>query len=65
MLPSNHSFPILVGLERVELSTSRLSSARSNQLSYRPDIQPSPIMRPERKRNVDGGVPQMGRDFRP
>ena len=26
----------LVGLERFELSTSRLSSARSNQLSYRP-----------------------------
>jgi hypothetical protein len=25
-----------VGLERFELSTSRLSSARSNQLSYRP-----------------------------
>src|SRR5690242_5023136 len=28
--------PGLVGLERFELSTSRLSSARSNQLSYRP-----------------------------
>src|SRR5262245_46069349 len=28
--------PRLVGLERFELSTSRLSSARSNQLSYRP-----------------------------
>jgi hypothetical protein len=27
----------LVGLERFELSTSRLSSARSNQLSYRPN----------------------------
>ena len=26
----------VVGLERLELSTSRLSSARSNQLSYRP-----------------------------
>src|SRR6516164_8254548 len=26
----------MVGLERFELSTSRLSSARSNQLSYRP-----------------------------
>ena len=26
----------LVGLERFELSTSRLSSARSNQLSYKP-----------------------------
>ena len=30
----------LVGLERFELSTSRLSSARSNQLSYRPKIWP-------------------------
>ena len=28
--------PRMVGLERFELSTSRLSSARSNQLSYRP-----------------------------
>ena len=28
--------PGVVGLERFELSTSRLSSARSNQLSYRP-----------------------------
>ena len=28
---------ILVGLGRFELPTSRLSSARSNQLSYRPD----------------------------
>jgi hypothetical protein len=27
----------LVGLGRFELPTSRLSSARSNQLSYRPD----------------------------
>jgi len=26
----------MVGLERLELSTSRLSSARSNQLSYKP-----------------------------
>ena len=28
----------LVGLGRLELPTSRLSSARSNQLSYRPDV---------------------------
>ena len=28
----------LVGLDRVELSTSRLSGVRSNQLSYRPQI---------------------------
>ena len=46
----------LVGLERFELSTSRLSSARSNQLSYRPGKRGG---RPKRrKRNEDGGVPQ-------
>jgi hypothetical protein len=47
---------VLVGLERFELSTSRLSSARSNQLSYRPGKRGG---RPKRrKRNEDGGVPQ-------
>ncbi len=30
--------PFLVGLDRVELSTSRLSGVRSNQLSYRPSL---------------------------
>lgn len=44
----------VVGLGRFELPTSRLSSARSNQLSYRPEAQAS--MR--RKRNVGGGVPR-------
>ena len=44
----------VVGLGRFELPTSRLSSARSNQLSYRPDSRAS--MR--RKRNVGGGVPR-------
>jgi hypothetical protein len=33
----------LVGPERLELSTSRLSSARSNQLSYGPGIQSRPV----------------------
>ena len=28
----------LVGLGRLELPTSRLSSARSNQLSYKPEL---------------------------
>ena len=58
----------LVGLGRLELPTSRLSSARSNQLSYKPGTQGlPPAPKPsaqccdlERKRNVDGGVPQMG-----
>ena len=58
----------LVGLGRLELPTSRLSSARSNQLSYKPGTRGvTPAPKPfaqccdlERKRNVDGGVPQMG-----
>ena len=33
---------MMVGLGRLELPTSRLSSARSNQLSYRPDKGPNP-----------------------
>ena len=33
----------LVGLGRVELPTSRLSSARSNQLSYRPNSASAPL----------------------
>ena len=32
----NHFALIMVGLERLELSTSRLSGVRSNHLSYRP-----------------------------
>ena len=28
----------MVGLDRIELSTSRLSGARSNHLSYRPNL---------------------------
>ena len=65
----------LVGLGRFELPTSRLSSARSNQLSYKPLIWRTAEMtrtinedrathparaRPRRKRNEDGGVPPMG-----
>jgi hypothetical protein len=59
----------MVGLGRLELPTSRLSSARSNQLSYKPVIQRSRSLalarqrhgaRPRRKRNVDGGVPPVG-----
>jgi hypothetical protein len=63
----------LVGLGRFELPTSRLSSARSNQLSYKPESwrtaeqrarsmktvarRISARARPRRKRNGDGGVP--------
>ena len=70
----------VVGLGGLEPPTSRLSSARSNQLSYKPGSEgseqttedrilnrlssvvrnPSPDKaRPRRKRNVDGGVPQI------
>ncbi len=38
----------MVGLGRFELPTSRLSSARSNQLSYRPDK--LPLMRPRKEK---------------
>ena len=56
----------LVGLGRLELPTSRLSSARSNQLSYKPEPvaglpaeanRTALLARPGRKRNEDGGVP--------
>ena len=64
-----HSIKV-VGLGRLELPTSRLSSARSNQLSYKP-LTPIPLrtmgscatgparVRPRRKRNVDGEIPPM------
>ena len=40
----------MVGLDRLELSTSRLSGVRSNHLSYRPDL----ALGNSRKRNEDG-----------
>ena len=60
----------VVGLGRLELPTSRLSSARSNQLSYKPLTHiplrtPDPAsagparVRPRRKRNEDGEIPPM------
>src|SRR5712675_643551 len=49
-----HSIKV-VGLGRLELPTSRLSSARSNQLSYKPLAR----IRPRRKRNEDGEIPPM------
>ena len=64
-----HSMSV-VGLGRLELPTSRLSSARSNQLSYKPlthipsrtrdPAHAGPArVRPRRKRNVDGEIPPM------
>jgi hypothetical protein len=60
----------LVGLGRLELPTSRLSSARSNQLSYKPlttnvlqrigaHSRAPARVRPRRKRNEDGEIPPM------
>ncbi len=61
-----------MGLGRLELPTSRLSSARSNQLSYKPQLLPGPFLPTQsgdcgeegpgglvhgRKRNEDGGCP--------
>jgi hypothetical protein len=49
----------MVGLGRLELPTSRLSGVRSNHLSYRPEGSRTHV-RPERKRNGDGGIPPDG-----
>jgi hypothetical protein len=51
----------MVGLGRLELPTSRLSSARSNQLSYKPK-QPTKasrlsVSKEGRKRNEGGPCP--------
>jgi hypothetical protein len=40
----------MVGLGRLELPTSRLSSARSNQLSYRPESQLCCVTKKEKRR---------------
>ena len=57
---------MVVGLGRLERPTSPLSGVRSNHLSYRPETGTCPegttLRRqacPRRKRNEDGGVPQM------
>ena len=39
MAPSENEAKTLVGLDRLELSTLRLSGVRSNHLSYRPSGQ--------------------------
>ena len=58
---SSRSERRLVGLGRFELPTSRLSSARSNQLSYRPANERNEYAKQRaftrRKRNEDGGNP--------
>jgi hypothetical protein len=62
---------IMVGLGGLEPPTSRLSSARSNQLSYKPELSAPGAARATahwpvlhgRKRNEDGGVPQRRPDW--
>jgi hypothetical protein len=62
--------PIMVGLGRLELPTSRLSGVRSNHLSYRPPLfsvrsswnprvtaECDDTTDPLRKRSEDGGIP--------
>ena len=44
----------LVGLGRFELPTSRLSSARSNQLSYKPEIQAAAATHTRERHAADG-----------
>src|SRR5262249_15807179 len=51
------SHPPLLALERFELSTSRLSSARSNQLSYRPGKRGG---RPSEERETEAAVSRKG-----
>ena len=58
----------MVGLGRLELPTSRLSSARSNQLSYKPELSlkaspesaPRQASRPLRGKPVLASEPSLG-----
>ena len=50
-------YPNMVGLGRLELPTSRLSSARSNQLSYRPNSASAPLC-DQKERETKTAVPR-------
>jgi hypothetical protein len=52
----NSSKPIMVGLGRFELPTSRLSGVRSNQLSYRPVPLSRPILAAKKSHTSDARV---------
>jgi hypothetical protein len=52
VLPSSKGPTKMVGLGRLELPTSRLSSARSNQLSYKPKSRGSRIVSRSRSRII-------------
>jgi hypothetical protein len=54
----------LVGLGRFELPTSRLSSARSNQLSYKPQALKVPNAARDRQKNAGAGSSGMKKEKR-
>src|SRR5579871_2327334 len=58
-LEETHALDQVVGLGRLELPTSRLSSARSNQLSYKPQRSPY-----SRDRGLHGSHPAQGQTRR-
>jgi hypothetical protein len=55
----------MVGLGRLELPTSRLSSARSNQLSYKPQAQASRCANPTRAAATTARQTRATIDYRP
>jgi hypothetical protein len=61
LCPTSHT---MVGLGRLELPTSRLSSARSNQLSYRPETGNSLCCVTKKEKRRRRHPAKLGSDFR-